>query len=382
MMIVLSSFMFGCENHVFFGAETKVKAVENVKAVEEVKEIKVDNRDLINQQKAEEARKNQELLQNRIREYLLSSNISGAVSVVKNNQIIFNEGVGYANTEKQLLNQPSTTYPIGSISKVFVATSIMKLQEENKLNIQDPVSKYIPNFPNGNNIKLYNLLTHTSGIQPLRWQKGDTTPLQLVQEIEKLPIKFQAGEKWDYLDANYVVLGYILEKVTGSSLHEFIQKNIFDKVPMKDTGFMTHEHPVPYDSIGYSIKNGKVEKTQYFNTYALFACGDIYSTPYDLAQFDHALLTGQLVSKNSLNQMITPSPKSLYGLGLYYDGVAATSHGVLGGWHTYHAYYNDHTSVVVFLNQKNKETNIAQITDQIYQMVKSATIPEVSPPKY
>jgi CubicO group peptidase (beta-lactamase class C family) len=373
--------MFGCEKHVFFGAETKVKAVEKGKAVEEVKKIKVDNSDLVNQQKAEEARKNRELLQNRIREFLLSSNNSGAVAVFKNNQIIFNEGVGYANTEKQLLNQPSTTYPIGSISKVFVATSIMKLQDENKLNIQDPVSKYIPDFPNGNNIKLYNFLTHTSGIQVFRWQKGDTTPLKLVQGIEKLPIKFQAGEKWDYLDENYVVLGYIVEKVTGSSLHEFIQKNIFDKVPMKDSGFMTHEHPIPFNSIGYSIKNGKVEKTQYFNTYPLFACGDIYSTPYDLAQFDHALLTGQLVSKNSVNQMITPSPKSSYGLGLYYDGVAATSHGVLGGWHSFHAYYNDQTSVVVFLNQKNKESNIDEIVGRIYHMVENVEIPEESPPK-
>ncbi|MDN3018494.1 serine hydrolase [Paenibacillus sp. BSR1-1] len=311
-----------------------------------------------------------EQLQKNIRELLFSKNVSGSVLVAKDNQVIFSEGIGYANKEKKLLNDASTTYPIGSISKLFLATSIMRLQEEKKLNIEDPVLKYIPNFPNGSKIKLYHLMTHTSGIQALHWHKGDVTPLNLIQEIEKGPIKFQPGTKWDYLDANYIVLGYILEKVTGTSLHDFIQKNILDQVPMLHTGFMTHEHPAPFTSIGYIMKNGEVEPVKFMNVYHLFACGDIYSTPYDMSLFDRALLNGKLVSKSSVEQMLTPGYNRKYGLGLYYNKSAAYSLGVVGGWYTMHAYFNDQTSVVVFLNEKDKITQIDSVVFQIYQMVK------------
>ncbi|XJZ26388.1 serine hydrolase domain-containing protein [Bacillota bacterium Lsc_1132] len=71
------------------------------------------------------------------------------------------------------------------------------------------------------------------------------------QKVKQMPLKFQPGEQWDYLDANYMVLGYIVEKVSGISLHDFIQTNIFDKAGMKETGFITHDHPVPYSSVSY-----------------------------------------------------------------------------------------------------------------------------------
>lgn len=367
LVAVLTSSLAGCENLLFQSEQNKRIAENPIKTVRETKKI---------QKKVDTNLKNQEMLQKEVRDYLLSfgDNISGSVSVVQNNRTLFREGFGYADSSNNVLNQPATTYPIGSISKVFVATSMMMLQEQHKINIQDPVSNYIPNFPNGNNIKLYHFLTHTSGIQRLKWHKGITTPLQLVQEIEKRPIKFQPGTNWDYLDANYMVLGYIIEKVTGQPLHDFIQKNILDQVHMKDTGFFTHDNPVPYTSIGYQIKeDNNVEATKYLNTYSLFACGDIYSTPFDLSLFDHALMSGKLVSQDSLTQMLSPGPtKSTYGIGLYNDGKLAYSIGVLGGWHTMHAYYNDNTSIVVFLNKKDKATHIDHIIDKIYQIVKDS----------
>ncbi|NRD76022.1 beta-lactamase family protein [Bacillus sp. BRMEA1] len=311
-----------------------------------------------------------EPLQVNIRNYLrLFNNISGSISVVQNRQILFREGFGLANIESHIENNPNTSFPVGSISKIFTATSIMILQEQHKLSIQDPVSKYIPNFPNAKRIKLYNLMSHTSGIQGLNWHTGDTTPLKLVKEIAKYPVKFQPGTKWDYRDTNYILLGYIVEKVSGEPLHSFIQKNIFDKVQMTKTGFMTHQHPAPYSVTGYVIKNNQFKKSQIFNAYALYACGDIYSTPYDLSLFDQALMNGELVSLSSLKQMLTPGSKSKYGLGLYYNGIRAWSNGVLPGYYTTHSYFNDKTSIVLFLNKKDPMTQLDQMVLRIHEIV-------------
>ncbi|MCQ6278280.1 serine hydrolase domain-containing protein [Bacillus sp. EB600] len=312
----------------------------------------------------------EEKIRQSIRDYLQQSNLSGVVAVVKGSHPIFNEGVGYADLDKKIMNQPSTTFPIGSVTKTFVSTSIMMLQEQGKLNIQDPVSKYIPDFPNGANLRLYHFLTHTSGIQALHWQKGDTTPQKLIQEIEKRPLKFQPGTKWDYLDANYIVLGFIVEKVTGMNLHDFIQTNILDKVPMKETGFITKEHPVPYTSVSYTLKDNKIEPTKYLSVYPLFACGDIYTTAYDLSQYDQALMNGRLISKDSLKQVLTPSPHSSYGLGLYSNKSMVYSIGVLGGWYSMHAYYPDKTSIVILLNARSKTTEIDLYTEEIYKILK------------
>jgi CubicO group peptidase (beta-lactamase class C family) len=367
MTLLFSVILFSCgkqENHNQATKEDKQKAMELVKKKAE-KEKKVQ------QEKEEKIRQS-------IRDYLQKGNYSGVVTVIKGNQTIFNEGIGYADVDKKTLNQSETTFPIGSITKIFVSTSVMQLQEQGKLNIQDPVSKYLPGFPNGQNIKLYNFLTHTSGIDRLHWHRGDTTPLKLVQEIERQPEKFSPGTKWDYLDANYMVLGYIIEKVTGMNLHDYIKMNILDKVPMNESGFITPEHPVPYSSIGYIKNDDKTETTKYLSVYPLFACGDIYTTAADLGQFDQALMNGKLISTDSLKQILTPSGLSTYGLGLYKNKEGmAYSVGVLGGWYSIHAYYPDKTSIVILFNVRSK-TNIELALSGIRQIV-LANDPEQDP---
>jgi teichoic acid D-alanine hydrolase len=329
------------------------------------------------QQQAEKKKKEQEeKIRQNIRDFLQKGNYSGVVTVVKGNQTIFNEGVGFADIDKKTLNQPETTFPIGSVTKIFVSTSIMKLQEEGKLNIQDPISKYLPDFPNGQNIKLYHFLTHTSGIDRLHWQRGDTTPLKLVQEIERHPAKFQPGTRWDYLDANYIILGYVVEKVTGMSLHDYIKMNILDKVPMKETGFITHEHPVPYSSVSYFQNGDKTETTKYLSVYPLFGNGDIYTTASDLSKFDQALMDGKLISMDSVKEIITPSHLSTYGLGLYNKEGKVFSIGVLGGWYSFHAYYPDKTSIVILLNARSKTTDIEQVLAGIRPLVQTTNNPK------
>lgn len=304
-----------------------------------------------------------------LNKYLISNHINGSVAVIKNKSIIFNEGVGYSNIKKGLYNQPSTTYPIASITKVFVATSILQLQERGKLNISDPVSKYIPHFPNGEKIKLYHLLTHTSGIKPPIWHIGDQTSQDLIKEIVKRHVNFSPGKKWDYKDANYMVLGYVVEKASRISLHQYIQQNIFNKAHMKASGFITEDHPVPFNSIGYLKGPKHLYPLTRLNIPMLFGCGDVYSTAYDLSLFDQALMERKLLSEKSLNEMLTHGPHSIYGLGLYNNGEMIYSRGVIGGWESFHVIFKDQTFISLLLNIRDQKNNVSSIVNNIHRIV-------------
>lgn len=309
-------------------------------------------------------------VQSRIRDYLLSHQINGSVAVIKNKKSIFNEGIGYNDLKARSFNRPDTTYPIGSITKTFVATSVMQLQEKGKLSIKDPVEKYLPHFPNGKKIRLIHLLSHTSGIQPPLLRIGIKSPKDLISRIAKRPVKFPAGKRWDYRDENYVILGYIVEKTAKVPLHRYIEKNIFAKAGMQHSGFITKKHPVPYKSDGY-IKNNRKVVSKGITTSFLFGFGDIYATAYDLCLYDEALLNGKLVSKKSLRDMLKPRSKSKYGIGLYNSGNAVYSRGVIGGFEAFHVYYKDKIAITILINIRDKGINIHKVGKDLHKITAS-----------
>ncbi len=308
-------------------------------------------------------------VQAKIKDYLVSNHINGTISIIKDNKTIFDEGVGYADFQNGLLNEPSTRHPIGSITKSIVATSVMQLQDRGLLSIQDPVSKYIPDFPNGNNIKLIHLLNHTSGIHvPLHRLKAKS-PAGLIKEMEKYPIKFPAGTKWNYRDENYVVLGYILEKASGISTHKYIEKNIFAKAGMKHSGFISKKEEDISASTGYLKNKLHLLSAKNIPHTTLFAYADIYSTAHDICLYDTALMNGKLVSKRSLKEILQPGSTSKYGLGLYNLDYAVYSRGVIGGWEALHVYYQDNTSMALLLNVRDKNKDIHQISKDLFNIL-------------
>lgn len=310
------------------------------------------------------------VLEKKLRDYLIAKHINGSVMVSKDTKVIFNEGIGFANRKNTNANLPSTTFPIGSITKAMVAVSVIQLQERGELSVYDSLSNYIPKFPNGRNIKLIHLLNHTSGIQTPNLLGGYAAPMEIVEEASKMPSKFPAGEKWDYNDINYLILGYIVEKVAKEPLHQYIQKNILDKAFMQQSGFITKSNPAPYSTMGYVRIGNQLFPAKKLNLAMLFGCGDIYTTTKDLSLFDVALMNGKLVSKDGLKQILTPSAKSKYGMGLYVTRDKVYSRGVLNGWEALHVYYNDHTSIVILLNVRDKRINIHQVSKDIYDMVR------------
>lgn len=305
---------------------------------------------------------------NKIRSYLKNNDINGSIAVMSGNKLIVNEGNGFADFEKKIRNHPETTFPIASITKSLVATSFMQLEERGLVNLQDPVSKYIDHFPNGENITIQHLLTNTSGIRPLHSIRKNSTPKDIIEEIKKRPVRFQAGTRWDYKDTNYMVLGYILEKITGIALHAYIDKNIFKRASMNHSGFISKENPIPYAAVGYFKDQNQFQPVKEINIFLLYGAGDIYSTASDLCKYDLSLMNGQLISKKSLRKMLRPGSKSGYGLGMYVKHNYIFSRGYLGGWNSIHVIFNGKTSVVVLLNVRNQKTDILKIAKDIYRL--------------
>lgn len=159
-------------------------------------------------------------------DYLKSIDFSGTALIVNEGKIVTSKGYSYANREEKVPNTPDTVYYIGSTQKAIIAASILQLEEKGLLSVTDPVSTYIPDFPNGSNITLYNLLTHTSGIRGHIEGNGYISPEDLLKDIKTQGIKNPPG-KWDYRDSNYSVLAYIVSKLSGQSLQTYVTNHIF-----------------------------------------------------------------------------------------------------------------------------------------------------------
>src|SRR5579884_3801699 len=166
--------------------------------------------------------------------------LSGAVLVAQNG-MLFSKGYSLADKDARIPNTPQTRFRIGSITKQFTAMAILILQQDGKLHVQDRICLYIPNCPQDwQPITIEQLLTHTSGIPDYTnfpdfvatWTQP-TTPEQLIARFENMPLEFSPGSVFRYSSSGYILLGYIIERVTGESYATFLQQNIFDPLKMK-----------------------------------------------------------------------------------------------------------------------------------------------------
>ncbi|WP_242220812.1 serine hydrolase [Bacillus cereus group sp. BfR-BA-01380] len=349
------------------------KEKETLQAMKEVKKevkkevIEKPKEELVAQQPPQEINNNAEL-----DKYVKSKNFSGTAVVVKNGKVLLNKGYGLANQEKNVANNSETSYYIGSITKAFIATSIMQLKEQNKLNTEDTVAKYIPDFPRGKEIKLVHLLTHTSGIPEYSEGSENISHEELIKRIGHQKLAFPPGSKWKYSDSNYSVLAYIAEKVSGQSLEDYIQKNIFEVAGMKHSGFGDKFQQGEYPSTGYKIVDNKMTTPALPSMSQLFGCGDVYMTAYDLYLFDQALFTGKLISSESYHQMFTAVKKD-YGFGWYVDPGSYSNHGVMPGWNCLNSFSKDgNTYVVLLSNIQNNIKSFGAVSNDIYTMVRHA----------
>lgn len=246
----------------------------------------------------------------------------GSLTVTKDGNIFYSRAIGYSQidgAEKKPVSV-ATRYRIGSITKMFTAAMIFQLIEENKLKLTDTLDKFFPQIPNAQKITLAQMLGHRSGIFDLTdnsdFRSMKTQPKtrdEMLAIVAKGKSAFEPGEKAEYSNSNYVLLGYIVEKAGGKSYQDALTQRITSKIGLKDTYLGTgYVDTSKNEGRSYSfIGDWKQESETHLSIPG--GAGAIISTPNDLTKFIHALFDGKIVSKESLEQM---KPKDQYGLGI------------------------------------------------------------------
>lgn len=238
----------------------------------------------------------------------------GAILVARDGKVLIARGYGMANLQHHVPNTTSTEFRVASLTKAFTAMAILQLQAKGELNIEDKACKYVPSCPRDwHNITIYDLLTHTSGIPDFtsfsnyrRFETRPTTPAGLLADFENKPLDFKPGTRYKYSSSGYVVLGYIIQRVSGESYQKFLKKNIFDPLGMEDSGYDS-SHPIGYKHAkGYVYSHGKYRAARYINMTVPYSAGALYSTVGDLYTWDRALEAGKLLPKSLLKQMFAP----------------------------------------------------------------------------
>ncbi|MDZ5607330.1 serine hydrolase domain-containing protein [Bacillus pseudomycoides] len=288
-------------------------------------------------------------------QYLKDKDFNGTVLVTDKDHVVLKKGYGYADVQSKIENTPQTKYRIGSITKTVVATSILQLQEQGKLNIQDNVNKYIPVFPANKNITLYHLLTHTSGLPGEgKGKVNAASRLNLVTWIGKQNVEFPPGTGWRYTDYNYMVLAYIIENITKKPLGEYIKENIFERAKMYESGMGNMVPGDQHFTKGYTKKDNVLVPAPKLAMDWLYGCGEMYTTVGDMKKLDEAIINGKLLSEKSIQAMFTPSSEKQYAFSLYIYHDYFHNHGVLAGWNTFNNFNKDKgTFVVLFSNVQN-----------------------------
>jgi CubicO group peptidase (beta-lactamase class C family) len=292
------------------------------------------------------------------------SRFMGSVLVAQDGKVLLDKGYGFANLEWDVPNTPTTKFRLGSLTKQFTAASILLLEERGKLKVEDPVKKYMPNAPAAwDKITIFHLLTHTSGIPSFTGfsdyesrEAQAITPGRLVEWFREKPLEFEPGTKWNYSNSGYVLLGYLIEKISGESYSDFVQQNIFTPLRMKDSGYDLNSAIIAHRAAGYTPdKNGPVN-AGFVHMSIPFSAGALYSTTEDLLRWEQSLFGGKVLKPESLAKMTTPFKQDYaFGLGVStQNGHKMIAHdGGIQGFNTALAYYPDDKLVVAVLANLN-----------------------------
>jgi len=239
---------------------------------------------------------------------------SGAILASVHGEIVYSNAFGKANIELAVDNTTKTKFRIASITKTFTTVCILQLVERGQLHLEDPLSKYYPNYTNGNHITIHHLLTHTSGIanytddpHMLEWAVHPSTPEKIIERFSQKELDFSPGEQYNYSNSGYILLGAILEQITGQSYEQYLQEHIFEPLGMKDSRLDRPDYILDLRAAGYQFsEEGTILNAPFFNSTNAYSAGAIISTVEDLHIWDQALYTDQLLGKSSIDQMFTP----------------------------------------------------------------------------
>lgn len=328
-----------------------------------------------------------------------------AVLVARNGKIVFEKGYGLANLDAKTPITGDTRFRIGSITKQFTAAAILRLAEQGHLRIDNPVSKFIPDWPRGSEVTLRHLLTHSSGIHNFTAKPGFDAHVREPISLEKLvasfehdPYDFNPGEKFSYCNSGYVLLGLIVEKVSGESYETYLRKTFFEPLGMHNTGVYPSGGGLPDEALGYSFENGAIHRAVDWDMSNVATAGEIYSTAHDLFRWNEALFSQKVISAASMHAAFTVGvlkdddprhPQDTgYGYGWTLDrlnGAREISHGgELAGFGSYLLRLPDYQlTVIVLLNCVPHQPGLQQwvLARQIARLALAGELPHEDKPK-
>jgi CubicO group peptidase (beta-lactamase class C family) len=300
------------------------------------------------------------------RYYMTAGQFMGSVLVARGDGVQFVRSYGYADLERRIPNTPTTKFRIGSITKQFTAAAILLLEEQNKLRLEDPIKKHLPGAPPAwDGVTLFHLLTHTSGIPRGVGVPNEPVAIPLptlaahMAVVRDRRLEFKPGERSLYSNSGYVLLGYVIEQVSGQDYGTFLQKHIFRPLGMNDSGFDSGSTAIAGHAAGYMLGPGGARNADFVQMSRVHAAGGIYSTVEDLLKWERALFGGKVLSAGALQKMTTPF-KDNYGLGVFvetetirrnYSRKRIHNSGRIQGFSAALAYHpHDHITVVVLNN--------------------------------
>ncbi len=279
-----------------------------------------------------------------------------AILLTRNGRTLLRKGYGLADLELGVPVEPDMIFRLGSITKQFTAVSILLLAQQGKLALGDEITKFLPAYPTqGHKITVESLLTHTSGIQsytdlpewlPL-WRK-DFAVTELVDLFKDKPMRFEPGRRWAYNNSGYFLLGAVIEKASGLSYEEFLDRNIFKPLGMGHSCYGNTERVIPRRIPGYQEGKGGFINAPYLSMTQPYAAGSLLSNVDDLAAWIEAVFSHRVVKKEWLDKALTPfrltnGESTGYGYGWFisdFAGHRSIEHGGgINGFTSYEMYF-------------------------------------------
>jgi D-alanyl-D-alanine carboxypeptidase len=236
-----------------------------------------------------------------------------SLAVVRDGKVVLARGYGKANLELSVPATSGTVYQLGSVTKQFTAAAVMMLVREGKAALEDPIRKHLPELPEAwAGVTVRHLLNHTSGIRSYtsvpgfgKLSRKDFTKAELLALVTGEPVDFQPGEDWRYNNSGYFLLGMLVEKLSGKSYGEFLTERIFKPLEMRSTRVNDLSEVVPRRATGYRWEGSRWRNGEYVSPTQPFSAGALLSTVEDLARWDAALYSDQVLPKDLLQQSWT-----------------------------------------------------------------------------
>jgi CubicO group peptidase (beta-lactamase class C family) len=292
----------------------------------------------------------------------------GVVLIAQRGQILYKKAFGMANLELNVPMKEEMVFNIASMTKQFTAIAVLQLMEQGKLSLQDEITKYLPDYPiNGQKITIENLLTHTAGIpasppEAMKLLQGErrliTLP-EIINTFKTRPLEFAPGTKMVYSNNGYILLGAIIEKVSGISYPEYLKRNLFKPAGMNETLFGDDYIIIKNRAASYVYSRAESQFLNYLNSKVemAYSAGGIQSTAEDIFRWHQVLLSNKLIKKESLEKAQTeyklPSGKGTnYGYGWFIGNIQGSpivEHGGNMGGFMSHAIYLPQEDVFVAL---------------------------------